>query len=361
MEPEVHKKPIRFYEIDLLRFLAALSVVFYHYTYRGYQEGHMSPVAYPELASFTKYGRMGVALFFIISGYVVLLSAHGKTPRQFFLSRVTRLYPAFWAATIFTFTLLRLTGPHPTHPGYDIWGWHFLVNMTMMYGFTGTPQVDSAYWSLPVEITFYFLIAIVIGWKLYKALPWLLALWLIYTAVVGPAAANTPFSILFFPNNSPYFVAGMVFYMLQNKWFASWKLYALLAASFPLALRSVHLDIVTSIQVFKDPNYSFTLAAIVTACFYIVFFLIINRIINLEKQRWLAWLGALTYPLYLVHSTVGYLILEKVGDSINKYLLLAGIVTLALLLAYLIHKLVEKPLHKPLGNATNRLLQFLGT
>ena len=59
----------RFYEIDLLRFLAALAVVLYHYTFRGFAEGGYSPVEYPILGEFFKYGSYGVQLFFIISGF----------------------------------------------------------------------------------------------------------------------------------------------------------------------------------------------------------------------------------------------------------------------------------------------------
>lgn len=36
MEPEIRHKPIRYYEIDLLRFMAALAVVLFHFTFRGY-------------------------------------------------------------------------------------------------------------------------------------------------------------------------------------------------------------------------------------------------------------------------------------------------------------------------------------
>ena len=119
MEPEPHKASIRFYEIDLLRFLAALSVVFYHYTYRGFTQGNYSPLEFPEIGRVTRYGYLGVELFFIISGYAVLLSAQGKTVRQFFLSRITRLYPAFWVACTLTFTVKRLWG---THTEDVMWG-----------------------------------------------------------------------------------------------------------------------------------------------------------------------------------------------------------------------------------------------
>jgi peptidoglycan/LPS O-acetylase OafA/YrhL len=58
-------KKERFYEIDLLRFLAALSVMLYHYTFRGFAADDMSPLEFPYLAHVFKYGSLGVDLFFI--------------------------------------------------------------------------------------------------------------------------------------------------------------------------------------------------------------------------------------------------------------------------------------------------------
>ncbi len=115
MEQESRKAPTRFYEIDLLRFLAALSVVIYHYTFRAYGVGNLSPIPYLEMSRFTRYGYLGVELFFIISGYVILLSVQGKTVRQFFISRVQRLYPAFWVACTLTFLVVRIWGNGSTN------------------------------------------------------------------------------------------------------------------------------------------------------------------------------------------------------------------------------------------------------
>lgn len=110
MEPKPPKLPARFYEIDLLRFVAAISVVWVHYTFMNVSRPDYNPLAFPEFVPVSKYGYLGVELFFIISGYVVLLSAQGKTVRQFFVSRVTRLYPAYWFACTLTFLVKIIWG-----------------------------------------------------------------------------------------------------------------------------------------------------------------------------------------------------------------------------------------------------------
>jgi len=62
-----------FFEIDLLRFLAAIAVLFYHYTFAGFEDNpNLVPVEYPFLAEFTRYSYLGVNLFFLISGFVIL-------------------------------------------------------------------------------------------------------------------------------------------------------------------------------------------------------------------------------------------------------------------------------------------------
>ncbi|EAQ8060912.1 acyltransferase, partial [Salmonella enterica] len=84
----------RINEIDLLRFVAAMAVVFFHYAFRGYAADGMSIMPYPSLAPVSKYGFLGVQLFFMISGFVILMSASHGSIQNFTISRMVRLYPA---------------------------------------------------------------------------------------------------------------------------------------------------------------------------------------------------------------------------------------------------------------------------
>src|SRR5215467_4825559 len=97
-------------EIDLLRFLAALSVVLFHYSFRGYAADSMSLMPYPPLAPFAKYGGLGVELFFMISGFVILMTAANGSLKGFVASRFVRLYPAFWTCCTITFVVTLAIG-----------------------------------------------------------------------------------------------------------------------------------------------------------------------------------------------------------------------------------------------------------
>src|SRR3970040_1048153 len=97
-------------EIDLLRFLAAFCVVVFHYAFRGYAADGRSDLPYPLLAPIAKYGYLGVKLFFLISVFVILMTAARGDLRSFAVSRFVRLYPAFWACCTITFIAIVLVG-----------------------------------------------------------------------------------------------------------------------------------------------------------------------------------------------------------------------------------------------------------
>ena len=71
--------------LELLRFIAALAVVFYHI---------------PSIA----VGHFGVDVFFVISGFVMMLSTT-KSTHQFLLKRIIRIAPLYWLATLGVFVI----------------------------------------------------------------------------------------------------------------------------------------------------------------------------------------------------------------------------------------------------------------
>lgn len=54
----------------------------------------------PLLHEIRRYGWLGVEFFFVISGFVICMSCWGRTPAQFTVSRIARLFPAYWYAVL---------------------------------------------------------------------------------------------------------------------------------------------------------------------------------------------------------------------------------------------------------------------
>ena len=119
----------RLAELDLLRFIAALSVLLFHYAFRGYAADDLSPINLPVLIPIFKYGYLGVGLFFMISGFVILMSAIGKNGREFVTSRISRLYPEFWICCTLTALVIFFFGA----PHFDVSLTQFFINLTMLH------------------------------------------------------------------------------------------------------------------------------------------------------------------------------------------------------------------------------------
>jgi peptidoglycan/LPS O-acetylase OafA/YrhL len=73
--------------------------------------------------------------------------------------------------------------------------------------------------------------------------------------------------------------------------------------------------------------------------------------------RWKGWvpLGALTYPLYLLHQQLGYLAFNRWAAGHHPWKVLALALVSALALAWAVHRLVERPLAPRLKKALQAL------
>jgi peptidoglycan/LPS O-acetylase OafA/YrhL len=89
----------RIIELDSLRGIAALAVVFYHYTSRF--DAKFESTIITDRISFP-YGHYGVELFFIISGFVIFMTVkNDMKPQMFLKKRAVRLFPVFWISMFF--------------------------------------------------------------------------------------------------------------------------------------------------------------------------------------------------------------------------------------------------------------------
>jgi peptidoglycan/LPS O-acetylase OafA/YrhL len=329
-------------EIDLLRFLAALTVLLYHYTYSFRQSDPGFPYIY-RFSSLTKYGYLAVDLFFIISGYVLAISVRGKTLPQFVQSRVFRLYPAYWIACILSFVLIRLSAGYISdapHVSFAQLGY----NLTMFQEFFGKAPVNPVFWSLTYELSFYLLIAAIIVTRAWDRLLTILALWLMYTFAVGPLATGNYLAFVLIPKYSTHFIAGILFYILRYKMAPTWKIYGLLAVCYALTLRSVAETGHVMEALYKDGFSVWVIRGVITL-FYLLFFWIALVKPDFSRFRFFTFLGSLTYPLYLVH-VLGGALFYAAGGRVNKYVMLVGVTLVMLVMAWGIERVEKGVLRK---------------
>lgn len=336
-------KPERIYQIDILRFFAALFVLLFHYLFRGYINGDLSILRFDQIGHIFKYGYLGVDVFFIISGFVIAMSIKTASVSTFISSRITRLYPAYWFCVILTFVFIKLWGS----PVFEASFFQLSVNLTMLQSFFKVDMIDGVYWSLYIELKFYFLIVLqLIMLKKFKvSIETFTYIWLFISvcyAFMPAGRLTTLLNYLFILNWSSYFIAGILFYNIYKYGYTSKRLISIVIT----LLLSIYFSNqrVIEASAFYGADFSITIVAAVIVCFYIIMLLISTRKLNRFNKQSFVKLGVLTYPLYLIHENIGFIIFNNLGTFTNKYLLVSATTITMLLAANLIHKKIEIPI-----------------
>jgi peptidoglycan/LPS O-acetylase OafA/YrhL len=305
-------------ELDLLRFVAALAVVIYHC-------GHPADLG-PTVGRATEFGFLGVQLFFMISGFVILWTAMGKTAPEFVISRISRLYPTFWIGVSLSAAALYVLHWPPTLTT-------LLANFTMIPAILRFPVVDAVYWTLILEIKFY---AVIFGLLLARQLTHIrrfLACWLLVSVL---AVFYPRLHALALDQLSVYFIAGCYLYLLRTE--------RVLKDLLPLtvcAILSVYNAIGVQENFTHDPSLFATVwIGAIVFIEYAVFLSVALRALSLPAGPLWGWLGAMTYPLYLVHSGV----VQRLG---SHYLApgpmrFAIMLTSSLVLAWILGATIER-------------------
>ena len=322
----------RYYEIDLFRFLAAISVVFFHYTFGGYNLG-ATALSFPELSPISKYGYLGVDFFFMISGFVILLTVWDKDFKGFVISRITRLYPAFWiGVSLTTLATLSLSDHNITLIQY-------LANLSMVSDIFGIKAIDGVYWTLLVEIRFYFLIAVVMLFNHIKQIKYYLSFWLVISIGLSVINELSIIKFLLMPQWSSYFIAGAVFYLIRKEG-ASRLYFLIILAAYLLSIKQACWNI-KNLEELYQASFSIWIVIAIISLFYIALLMVsINKTAFINKKSMLS-LGVLTYPLYLIHQNIGFILFNVFIDN-NKYLSLLVIIVLMITLSYAISCYMEK-------------------
>ncbi len=334
---------LRFNEIDFLRGIACLAVLVFHYFSRAPRAGWMQGVDYPAIELMARYGYLGVHLFFVISGFVILMSAHDATPRAFVASRVARLYPTLWVGATLTAGTAWLLGEGQFMVSMRDW----LINLTMLAHWFDAPYVDGAYWSLGYELHFYIFVWVALRLGLMHRLPWLLVGWLAISAI---NAVKPMWPLQFWLNAkwAPFFVAGGVFYLIRTQGETLGR-YALLAASFVLALIYALGDAASQGTGPEAVALRPVVVGTVVTAIFGVFWMIATGRFTMRASAITFYAGALTYPVYVIHQFFGAMLFEQLRMALGSVpLAMALVVAAVAALAWAIHVGVERPLGKRL-------------
>lgn len=321
-----------FSAVHALRGVAALWVVFFHLSNTGAFSRALDQLPAALTYALFGYGSAGVAMFFVISGFVIGHSLAGRemTPGafgRFVVRRSVRLDPPYWATIAVAVVVGTLA-----HREFTLGqiGLHLLYLQEIV----GVPEIQIVYWTLTYEIQFYLVTAAVmmVSWRfpsLTKSIWFLLYALALWSAVHADQWAPRGLFVL----SWHAFMAGLCTYHAGIRGGNPIPLFLLLGAIF----YGSTLDQ----GVFNVPA-AFTSAAVFAAAR--------ARLLTLRIPVWLAGLGTVSYSLYLIHLPIIELasaLCRRIdGSPAVTWVMLLGTILACLVGAAVLYFSIEGPSHR---------------
>ncbi|MFF8659733.1 acyltransferase family protein [Streptomyces huasconensis] len=270
--------------LDGLRLVAAVGVMVFHFA------SVLPPI--PGVWRVAPYGWLGGELFFLISGFVICMSAWGKPLSAFVHSRVVRLLPAYVFCVLATSAVLLIPGV------YTPWGKptisQVLTNLTMLQDGLGVAKIDRSYWTLWSELRFYLLFALIayLGVTTRRVLGlcwgWTLAV------ILAPQAQLPVLNLVANPQYAPLFISGITVYLIRREGARRLQLWGLLGLNW-LLMQHHMIMIVRSFSP-HGHRLSWTVCILILSFFYGLMIAIALGVFDRITWRWLPTAGAIAYP-----------------------------------------------------------------
>ena len=363
--------------LDIVRSVAALYVMLYHYgcwiwagnalpgETLGAKDHWMGPFSWP--------GWVGVEIFFVLSGFVIAYSAQNNTASGFAKSRIIRLYPTAWICTLITLVTVGL------FEGSKYWlsSIRPLLHTIVIAPWT-TNWIDGSFWTLAVELSFYFIIFLLLAFRLYERLGIVMMTLGASTSILalyrcgilaGLYGGHLDARIMDFAQNQRYFFLlvdhGMFFALGSLIWLCLLQRVSLsrvigvvVCTVGCLAEIYLHSRLFVSDAEQRGlsaieggrchpllPMTIWALAILAIIC-SVSFNARVMALVGARGARVVRFLGLMTYPLYLVHQRAGFEIIsvlqQRVGFSTSVFLT-AGLMILS---SFIVVRFFEKPLQK---------------
>ena len=267
-------------------------------------------------------GQLGVALFFLISGFVIPFSLDRYSRSRFLLARILRIYPVYAAAVAVDLAVLASSAAYWGVPFHLSLG-NVLANLLLINTLVGAPTLDMINWTLAVEMKFYLLVAL-----LYQPVRTGRMAILCGVAVLLAACGADVVYIVFMG-------IGMVFEFHHDGRLSMRSLIAGAGGLFTLFLAAMF------VRMGKAMFGNFVTYGYALGLFGLAYLL-------RHKARPIAVLDRLadvSFPLYAIHTLLGYSLLKllMMGEGLSYLPALALTLIVVAAVAWSLHWAVERP------------------
>jgi peptidoglycan/LPS O-acetylase OafA/YrhL len=334
-----------------------------HYFLPG-QLAHPGTVRLKLLTALSSLGLFAVPAFFVLSGYLIGGILYDTRHREgyfrvFYTRRILRVFPVYYVTLLAILAFYAIRG---IPANYLFWT-HFLYIQNLFPGYAhriGGPVSTIHFWSLAVEEQFYLLWPLVV-WLFpdRRKLMGIATMLIVFSGTLRLAAPllwSSPKAILWFtPTRVDAVLLGVMLGLIRQdtiyeriKPLAKWIVLAGGATAISLAIWQGEGWSKTYLgEEVWIPLVNFTAVAIIIAVMEE------NSLLNRAcSQRWICWLGSLSYSLYVFHLTFSPYFMNSLTPRLAQHMrnsfavLAAGILAFALtvLLSILSYRLIEGPI-----------------
>lgn len=303
-----------------LRGIASLMVCIYHLVLGNSMFFDTNSI----IEQISRYGFLGVEIFFIISGFVVPYSMLSNNYQitdlgRFLIRRSARVEIPYIASIILVLLLNYLAGLSPNFKGGEfVMNFsEFFSNIFYLSDFLNKSWYQPLYYTLKIEFQYYIFIGLLLTLFLSKKK---VVLVMVLLSMLFLSFLNT---IELFKYINLFSIGILTFLFKTEK----------INLNYYISYILILLGVV---------NYQFQLEVVLVSLFSILYILFINR-----SSKFLEFLGKISFSLYLIHIPIGGKIinlgLRFVQQDYQKYLLLCIAFIASIVFAYLFYSLIESP------------------
>jgi len=330
----------RIVELDSLRAIAALNLVLFHFTHvYAVKYGYTSPLGFE-----FPWGKYGVQLFFMLSGFVNAMTLLKKRQSADFLAaRIIRICPAYWSVIVINLLIVGIAPLAMVIYTPD----QIAANLTIMPNLFGYENMEPVTWTLQVEVLFYSLILVMFMTgalqRPFRTVMALLAMSLVTCTCINflQAGSHNPTILAWMTlcrevmilEYLPLFTVGILLNEIKNKRGKT----AVNAIGIFASLCVFHL-----VDRFDhNPLVSLILFGMLAFSAY--------GKLPILRFKPLVYISSISYALYLLHNNLGCVFIYHVNQAGLSPLwsMIAGIVFVIGVSAFVTHK-IEMPLNRVL-------------
>jgi len=294
------------------------------------------------------FGSFGVAVFFLISGFVIPFSLSGLSRGGFLVARFFRIYPVYIVSISISLSIIWAMGMFISDKPFPFDFQHIVAQALLLRGWLWIPSIDGLSWTLEIEVVFYLISAVIVPMIIKSKLAGryliIYAILVSVLCIVGIENVNYmtghyQTAVLYVTYALPFTIfmfSGTLFYFHMRKVITS---AALILGGMTLFFGfSIGLAAHPALKVLATSSY--LMALIIFSAFYFAR--------DSFRSNWvLDNLANISYPLYASHAIAGYAVIYiMVSLGVAAWVTTGAGVFIALTLAVMLHRIVKVPAMK---------------